>query len=66
MRPPSLVVDEQSATSIELAIVVCSLLIGVGYTARVVQGSAVTQLVAADTSGIICPFGPPKPEVKVN
>ena len=63
-REPSIVVEKQQGTSIELAIVVTSLLLGVGYRAAVVQGSASTQLVSANTTNLPCPYGPPKPPVR--
>ena len=54
---PANVLDEwQTGDCFDFAIVLCSLLIGVGYNAYVVYGTAPKEITTKDESDMICPF----------
>lgn len=53
---PANVLDEwQTGDCFDFAIVLCSLLIGVGYNAYVVYGTAPKEITTKDESDMICP-----------
>ena len=54
---PSNVLDEwQTGDCFDFAIVLASLLIGVGYNAYVVYGTAPKEITTKDESDMVCPF----------
>ena len=53
---PANVLDWQAGDSFDLSIVLCSLLIGVGYDAYVVIGTAPKKITTKDESLMECPF----------
>ena len=54
---PANVLDEwQTGDCFDFAIVLCSLLIGVGYKAYVVYGTAPKEITTKDESDMLCPF----------
>ena len=54
---PANVLDEwQTGDCFDFAIVLCSLLIGVGYKAYVVYGTAPKEITTRDESDMECPF----------
>ena len=53
---PKNVLDWQAGDSFDFSIVLCSLLIGVGYEAFVVYGTAPKRITTKDESRMECPF----------
>ena len=53
---PKNVIDWQAGDSFDFSIVLCSLLIGVGYEAYVVYGTAPKRITTKDESRMECPF----------
>lgn len=60
-----MVCQSQQGSSVELSLVLTSVLLGAGYRAFVVQGAASPTLVTRDTSNLTCPYLPKLREVCV-
>jgi hypothetical protein len=63
---PANVLDWQKGDSFDFSILLCSLLIGVGYDAYVIYGTAPRRITAKDQSLMDCPFPLDMPENEEN